>query len=272
MKNLKKIFAIFLVITLILTSAILFNAKSVSATTLKLNKTKITLSAGKSVNLKVLNTDKPIKWLTSDKIVATVSPKGKVTGKNAGTAFITVKVGKQNLQCKVTVKAALNKTKVILAKNDYVKLFLDGAVVKSLNSSDKKVVSVSRNGKVVGKRKGRATITVVDNNGKKYRCKIIVEDPSLNRKKVSLKINQNYRLKLNGNTQKIFWSSNNESVACVNSKGNVTAYSEGNAVITAKVGNKMFKCKITVKAEKTPEITPTPKPTATPKPPATPTP
>ena len=193
MKNLKKIFAIFLVITLILTSAILFNAKSVSATTLKLNKTKITLSAGKSVNLKVLNTDKPIKWLTSDKIVATVSPKGKVTGKNAGTAFITVKVGKQNLQCKVTVKAALNKTKVILAKNDYVKLFLDGAVVKSLNSSDKKVVSVSRNGKVVGKRKGRATITVVDNNGKKYRCKIIVEDPSLNRKKVSLKINQNYR-------------------------------------------------------------------------------
>ena len=272
MKNLKKIFAIFLVITLILTSAILFNAKSVSATTLKLNKTKITLSAGKSVNLKVLNTDKPIKWLTSDKIVATVSPKGKVTGKNAGTAFITVKVGKQNLQCKVTVKAALNKTKVILAKNDYVKLFLDGAVVKSLNSSDKKVVSVSRNGKVVGKRKGRATITVVDNNGKKYRCKIIVEDPSLNRKKVSLKINQNYRLKLNGNTQKIFWSSNNESVACVNSKGNVTAYSEGNAVITAKVGNKMFKCKITVKAEKTPEITPTPKPTATQKPTATPTP
>ena len=113
---------------------------------------------------------------------------------------------------------------------------------------------------------------MVDNNGKKYRCKIIVEDPSLNRKKVSLKINQNYRLKLNGNTQKIFWSSNNESVACVNSKGNVTAYSEGNAVITAKVGNKMFKCKITVKAEKTPEITPTPEPTATPKPTATPTP
>ena len=101
-------------------------------------------------------------------------------------------------------------------------MFLDGAVVKSLNSSDKKVVSVSRNGKVVGKRKGRATITVVDNNGKKYRCKIIVEDPSLNRKKVSLKINQNYRLKLNGNTQKIFWSSNNESVACVNSVAEIS--------------------------------------------------
>ena len=120
MKNLKKIFAIFLVITLILTSAILFNAKSVSATTLKLNKTKITLSAGKSVNLKVLNTDKPIKWLTSDKIVATVSPKGKVTGKNAGTAFITVKVGKQNLQCKVTVKAALNLSLIhIFAGNNF---------------------------------------------------------------------------------------------------------------------------------------------------------
>ena len=108
MKNLKKIFAIFLVITLILTSAILFNAKSVSATTLKLNKTKITLSAGKSVNLKVLNTDKPIKWLTSDKIVATVSPKGKVTGKKCRNSIYYSKSRKTKFTmqsyCKSSIK------------------------------------------------------------------------------------------------------------------------------------------------------------------------
>ena len=274
MKNLKKILSIFLAIVLLLSSTISFNTESVSAATPKLNKTKITLSAGKSATLKVSGTNKNVKWSTSKKTVATVSKEGKVTGKNAGTATITAKVGKQSFQCKVTVKATLNKTTATIAKNGSVKLALKGAIVKSFNSSNKKIATVSKEGKVVAKRKGKATITVVDTNGKKYICKITVEDPSLNKTSVTLQINQNYRLKLNGNTQKISWSSSDESVAYVNSKGRVTAYSEGTAVITAKVGNKKFKCKIKVKAKELPEATPTPEPTETPtpEPTATPTP
>ena len=275
MKNLKRVFSIFLTIALLLLCTISFNTESVSAVTLKLNKTKITLSAGKSVNLKVSGTDKSVKWSTSEKTIATISKKGTVTGKNAGTAIITAKVGKQKLQCEVTVKAILNKTEVNVAKNDYIKLFLNGAAVKSFNSSNKKIATVSKNGKVVGKQKGRAIITVTDNSGKKYKCKITVEDPSLNKKIVILQISQSYRLKLNGNTQKISWSSSNEDVAYVNSKGNVTAFSDGNAVIIAKVGNKSFKCKIIVEAEEISEATPTLQPsvgpTVTPIPTSTPT-
>lgn len=278
MKNLKKVLSIFLAIALLVSSTAVFNVESVNAASPKLNKTKITLVAGKSTNLKVSGTNHKVKWSTSDQTVVTVSNKGKVTGKNIGTAIITAKVGKQKLQCKVTVKAALNRKKAVIAKNDYIKLSLQGAVAKSFKSSNKKIATVSKNGKVVGKRKGRATITVVDNNGKKYNCKITVEAPSLNKKSLTLQVNQNYRLKLNGNTQKISWSSSDKSVVRVNSKGRVTAYSEGNVVITAKVGNKSFKCKITVKAEKIPEITPTPEPsveptaTPTPEPTATPIP
>ena len=278
MKNLKKILSIFLAIALLVSSTAVFNVESVNAASPKLNKTKITLVAGKSTNLKVSGTNHKVKWSTSDRTVVTVSNKGKVTGKNIGTAIITAKVGKQKLQCKVTVKAALNRKKAVIAKNDYIKLSLQGAVAKSFKSSNKKIATVSKNGKVVGKRKGRVTITVMDNNGKKYNCKITVEDPTLNKKSLTLQVKQSYGLKLKGNTQKISWSSSDKSVVRVNSKGRVTAYSEGNVVITAKVGNKSFKCKITVKAEKIPEITPTPEPsveptaTPTPEPTATPIP
>lgn len=278
MKNLKKVLSIFLAIALLVSSTAVFNVESVNAASPKFNKTKITLVAGKSTNLKVSGTNHKVKWSTSDRTVVTVSNKGKVTGKNIGTAIITAKVGKQKLQCKVTVKAALNRKKAVIAKNDYIKLSLQGAVAKSFKSSNKKIATVSKNGKVVGKRKGRVTITVMDNNGKKYNCKITVEDPTLNKKSLTLQVKQSYGLKLKGNTQKISWSSSDKSVVRVNSKGRVTAYSEGNVVITAKVGNKSFKCKITVKAEKIPEITPTPEPsveptaTPTPEPTATPTP
>lgn len=258
MKNLKKILSIFLAVILLLSSIISFNTVSISAATPKLNKTKITLSAGKSANLKVSGTNKNVKWLTSEKKIAIVSKEGKVTGKNVGTAIITAKVGKQRLQCKVTVKAKLNKTTATIAKNGSIKLSLKGAAVKKFNSSNKKIATVSKNGKVVAKQKGKATITVIDTNGKKYICKIIVEDPSLNKTSVTLQINQNYKLKLNGNTQKISWSSSDESVAYVNSKGKVTAHSEGNAIITAKAGNKKFKCKIKVRAKELPKVTPTP--------------
>ena len=273
-KNLKKIFSIFLAVVLLLSSTISFNTESVNAATPKLNKTKITLAVGKSTNLKVSGINNKVKWSTSDRTIVTVSEKGKVTGKNVGTAIITAKVGKKNLQCKVTVKVALNRTKAVIAKNDYITLYLQGTVAKSFKSSNKKIATVSKNGKVVGKRKGRATITVVDNNGKKYNCEITVEAPSLNKKSLTLQVNQSYGLKLKGNTQKISWSSSDKSVVRVNSKGRVTAYSEGTAVITAKVGNKRFKCKIKVKAKELPEVTPTPEATETPtpEPTATPTP
>lgn len=81
----------------------------VPATKVKLNKTKVTLAKGKSVTLKATltptnSTDK-LTWTTSNKKVATVTSKGKVTAVKKGTATITVKTtsGKK-ATCKVTVK------------------------------------------------------------------------------------------------------------------------------------------------------------------------
>ena len=79
-----------------------------AATKVKLNKTKVTVTVGRSVKLKVKGTKVKVKWLTSNKKVAVVK-KGKVTGKKAGKVVITAKVGKKAYKCKVTVKKAVKE-------------------------------------------------------------------------------------------------------------------------------------------------------------------
>lgn len=68
----------------------------------------------------------------------------------------------------------------------------------------------------------------------------------INKKKVALKKGKKIQLKIIGTKKKAKWSSNKKSVATVSSKGKVTAKRKGTAVITAKVGKKKYKCKITV--------------------------
>ena len=79
--------------------------KSAAKKKVSLNKTKLTLTAGKTYKLKLKNNKKKVKWTSSKKSVATVTSKGKVTAKKAGTATITAKVAKKKYKCKLTVKA-----------------------------------------------------------------------------------------------------------------------------------------------------------------------
>ena len=51
----------------------------------------------------------------------------------------------------------------------------------------------------------------------------------------------------NATVQDLTWSSSNENVAKVDNNGNVTGVNVGTAVITAKVGNKIDTCLVTVK-------------------------
>lgn len=77
----------------------------------KLNKKKVTIKVGKTKKLKIKNVKgKKVRWKTSNKKVVKVKKVGKyavkLTGKKAGTATITAKVGKKSFKCKVTVKKA----------------------------------------------------------------------------------------------------------------------------------------------------------------------
>lgn len=72
--------------------------------TLKLSDTSITITAGQKKTLKVTNTEETVKWSSNKKSVATVSSKGVVTAKKAGTATITATVGDKKATCKVKVQ------------------------------------------------------------------------------------------------------------------------------------------------------------------------
>lgn len=133
------------------------------------------------------------RFVSSKPKVAAVSNKGKITGKAAGTAVITVKLKsgysvwfKVKVQKKAVKTTALTVTNaatgkkvaknVKLGRHKKLKLQATVAPVTSLQkatytSSNKKVAQAAKNGVITGKKAGTAVITV--KSGKKT-CKIKV--------------------------------------------------------------------------------------------------
>ena len=142
-----------------------------------------------------------------------------------------------------------------------------GDKVVSWKSSNKKVVSVGRNGKVKGLKAGKtATITVQLASGLKKSFKVNVQKKNVATKslkvvnvstgkkvssKVSLKRKQTLKLATTvspiTSKEKVKYSSSNKKVASVSSKGVIKAKKKGKATITVKSGKKTYKIKITVK-------------------------
>lgn len=92
---------------------------SASAATPRLNKTSKTLKVGQTYTLKVLNNKKAVKWSSSNKSVATVSSKGKVSAKSTGKATITAKVAKKTYKCKITVKKAISMDNIVYTTEEW---------------------------------------------------------------------------------------------------------------------------------------------------------
>ena len=110
--------------------------KKVVAKTLKLKKKKATINVGQTVTLKATVKPKkaPLKWKSSKKKVATVTKKGVVKGKAAGTTTITVTSGKKKATCKVTVKQIYSIKSVQVINPKVVRVTLDKA--RSLKASN----------------------------------------------------------------------------------------------------------------------------------------
>lgn len=98
MKRNKKILTVIAILLLIVCMVVPVSAAG------KINKKKVTLKVGQTLQLKVTGTKGKVKWKSSKKSVATVSSKGRVKAKKKGSATITAKVGKKKYTCKVTVK------------------------------------------------------------------------------------------------------------------------------------------------------------------------
>ena len=132
-------------------------------------------------------------------------------------------------------------------------------------SSNSKIVTVNKAGKLQAKAKGSATITGTVSK-RKYTCKVTVQAPKLNKTSITLKVGQTYQLKLSGTNQKITWKSSNSKIVTINKTGKLFAKSAGNATITAQVNGIRFVCKVKIQKKAAPAK---PAPTAAPAKPAT---
>ncbi len=149
-----------------------------TVTVVSLNATKLTLGVKENYTLKVSGTKKKVTWGTSDKKTASVK-NGKVTAVKANKKAVTItaKVEGVTLKCTVTVKAAPGKLILKSKKNVTVKknktsqirvnLPKNTAGALKYKSSKPKVVFVDANGKIKGKKKGSAKVTVTAVNNKK---------------------------------------------------------------------------------------------------------
>lgn len=137
--------------------------------------------------------------------------------------------------------------------------YKSGGKIKSVRTTNKKIVKVDKKGKITGKKAGKATVTITYTNGSRriYQVKVqkgIVKTiaVSVNKRNIILaRKGKSFQLKVTltpvTSQQKVTYKSSNSKVAAVNSKGKIVAKKKGTATITVKSGNKKITCKVKVK-------------------------
>ena len=137
--------------------------------------------------------------------------------------------------------------------------YKSGGKIRSVRTTNKKIVKVDKKGKITGKKAGKATVTITYTNGSRriFRVKVqkgIVKTTavSVNKRNIILaKKGKSFQLKVTltpvTSQQKVTYKSSNSKVAAVNSKGKIVAKKKGTATITVKSGNKKITCKVKVK-------------------------
>lgn len=322
-------------------------AEAAGKVALSSRKTSVAVGASKTISLR--NASGKVKWIISKKSkrVASIKVNGasvKITGKKAGTATITAKVGKKSYKCKLTVKNApkISKSSICLIKGSSYGLTVSGTSSSpKWSTSNKKVASIkkisARKYSVRAVSAGKAIIKARV-NGKTLQCTVTVKNstkvtetsstepvkkpetepikPSTPNETIPAKPSTPNETKpTESETQKptetetedqwgsylenaqmskssldmvvgdvnslimsgayggipFVWSSSNDSVVSVSKVTNVkyklVAMGVGSAVVSARCGNHVYSCSVTVSnrvAPKPPETEPETKPTETP--------
>ncbi len=252
-----------------------------------LNETEVTLVVG---NKKVLTptitplraSNKGIFFESSNPEVATVKGIGaeiEITAIAIGETVITVTTedGNKTATCKVIVSPriipvssiSLNKVELLISvgksENIVATISPDNATNKSIiwSSDNESVATVDDKGLVTAISVGEAIISATSEDGeKKATCVVTVVDENkvaevkLDVDEFQILINDTRQITVtvlpeSATNKNIIWSSDDESVATVNSEGLVTAINIGEATITAtsENGDKSATCLVKVVTE-----------------------
>lgn len=160
----------------------------------RLNKTSTTIGIGDTKKLTATikpkdATNQEVIWRSSNSKIARVTQSGRVTALKEGTVKISCIsedggiVAVCTVKCVIPVEGvSLNKTSVTLKKGKTTKLkaeiYPSDATIKDVtwSSSNKKIATIDKNGKITAKKKGTVTITCkTKNGGYKITCKVKVK-------------------------------------------------------------------------------------------------
>lgn len=141
------------------------------------------IKTSRALELDQQNISGSVTWKSSDKKIAAVNSKGKVTAKKTGTATITAEADGCTASCKITVvNAGLSASQVSLMKGKTKLLKITGTSETAIwKSSKPSVVSVNKKGKLTAKKKGTATITAVIGSSITLSCRVTVTNPIWNK-------------------------------------------------------------------------------------------
>ena len=184
--------------------------------------------------------------------------------KQEGICYICGAKQSRDNGSKLTATMKLNVTSIKLQKKQTttkVKVtgLANGDSVKSWTSSNKKIVTVDKNGKIkAGKKTGSAKITITLKSGKKATLKVKVQSAKVKttkltglKTKLTLKKGKSLTLKPVvapiTSQEKVTYTTSNKKVATVTKNGVIKAKKKGTATITVKSGKVTKKVKVTVK-------------------------
>ena len=233
---------------------------------ISLTESNISLKKGEKIKLipviePIDATDTNITW-TSNSGNAIVDSTGTVLANQFGVAIITAETN-NGLKATCTIMVlntniqitniSLNKNNIEMKVGELFQLkptiVPDTATIRDITwtSSNENVVTVN-NGKVLGKKKGNATITVKTSSNKTDTCNIVIKEKEIMAKSIDLSIDRTV-LKVgdslvlrptilpdNTVNKNIIWKSSDENILSVEN-GIITAKKEGIGVITAKTSN-----------------------------------
>ncbi|MBR5660936.1 MAG: Ig-like domain-containing protein, partial [Bacteroidales bacterium] len=264
------------------TCSVTVTKKPVPVSGVTINRTALTLTVGGGAVLVATvspedATNKKVTWNSSNEAVAKVDQNGEVTAVKTGTAKITVTTadGGKTATCDVTVTdkpvpatgVKLNKTALSIFVGDKSQLAATVQPSDATNhevtwsSSNASVATVDKIGNVTGVKAGTATITVKTHNGKTATCTVTVKSKlvtkiTLNVTSKTIDFGETFTITptitpSDAANKSVTWSSNNTSIATVDSNGKVTGIKSGTAVITCKAkdgSNQQASCSVTVKS------------------------
>ncbi len=228
---------------------------------ISLNKTKLDMGLNEGYSL-TAKTDyslsvAQVKYTSSDESIASVDDNGKVIANKKGSATITAKTyNGLSATCAVIVKDApssvsFNVPELELGIGGMFDLNTKvnsgaGAVIRTFSSDNPTVASVDASGIVKGILVGTAVITTEVYNGVSAKCVVTVSEKTgsidLSKYSAVLGVGEKYSInaRLTGTSGTLSYSSNNKSVATVNSTGIITAVGKGDAVITVKSSTGLY--------------------------------